>query len=184
MKKLIYLFIAFAIIFTSCGKKDEVKKDEPKKEEKKEEVKKDDAFKDLKYGTSTLSLESRQAKNSLYDSARNQVYDLGLYKSDYVAITIQYYKEKFMDKYPMWVKVDEKGDNEVELFINERYTVWVYARGGIDNSVKGYDKPELVKKLISLFDLEGISKLPTDNKIDNLEGKDFAKFLPKFETWP
>ena len=37
-KNLIYLFVAFAIIFTSCGKKEEVKKDEPK-DIKKEESK-------------------------------------------------------------------------------------------------------------------------------------------------
>jgi hypothetical protein len=47
-----------------------------------------------------------------------------------------------------------------------------------DDLQKGYDNIETMKKIASMYDMEGIEKLTGDK----ISGTELAKYFPKFET--
>lgn len=173
MKKIIVLLIAFAMVFASCGKKDEVKKEDKK------EVVKDDILKGLFYQKELSDqINTNQANNRLTtkDEKNNCAYELDIfYKGDWK----DYKQEEFkttaekIGKYPAII---DKSQYTIQIYVQALPGVLVCVTWKYD-LLKGYDNLETMKKIASMFDYEGLEKL----KGDNVSGVELAKYFPKFE---
>lgn len=173
---LIIWLLAFAVAFTSCGKKVEVKQ-EVKKDEKKEVVI-DDVFKGLKYSSEML-IDDWQVGNSLVNDTGGLCLGFFIYINEKDTTLYDVCKDKFKDKYPLNVDVEPNSKSNRAMVLLPNYlTVNVSGYGTTSGAIKEYDKPETLKKLLALFDFDGLSKLPKEN----IKGNDLVKFMPKFES--
>lgn len=184
MKKILFAVLMLSFFVSACGKKDEVKKESSTKEGK-TEVAKDDAFKDLKY-SGEMSITDWSVINSLDKTTGGSnfvgsAFMLAINIHDIDTSLYDVCKDKFKDKYPLHISVEPNSKSNMAMVLLPNYiTVDVNGTGGASGGLKEFDNPEMLKKLLSLFDFDGISKLPREN----LKGNDLVKFMPKFETMP
>jgi len=174
---LIVLLVVFAIAFSSCGKKDEAK--EEKKDGDKKEVVKDDILKGLVYDKGFVNQYGENlASLRLKSKAENKTaYFLNIYyKGDWK----EYKKEEFksssekIGKYPAII---DKSPTSVIVDVQVTPGVLISVQWR-DDLLKGYDNLETMKKIASMYEMEGIEKLTGDK----ISGTELAKYFPKFET--
>lgn len=184
MKHMLYLTIIALFVLYGCGKKNEGKKDEGKKDEKTEVVK-DDAFKDLKYG-GEMGIDDWKVNNSLdkFTGDNNFVgsaFMLAISINDKDTSLYEETKDKLKDKYPMKIYENPSTKEYSAWVLMPNYImVNINGLGTTSGGLKEYDNPEMMKKLLAMFDFDGLSKLPREN----LKGNDLVKFMPEFETIP
>jgi hypothetical protein len=176
MKKIVFLLFVICIVFSSCGKKEEVKKEDGKKE-----VATSNAFKDLRY-SDPFEQEGSEAHNTLVKTSGGVAFSLHITTRSRFAEYTAKFTEKFQGKYPMLIEVEnDQGTkiNRINLLFHEFIEVIVRGYSPTFEGLKEYNNVDSLKTLLAFFDLEGISKLDPNG---NYGAKDFTKFMPKFEV--
>ncbi|MCX6166214.1 MAG: hypothetical protein NTU73_15365 [Ignavibacteriae bacterium] len=164
MKKILMFLFLICFAFSSCGKKDEVKKEDGFISE----------LKDVQYGGTNQVTDNALMKYFVLKSDINTIV---------LSLVISYFKNdeskanEFIDasekigKYPVIISKFEKAAIVNVMLPNKIYITLM----STDKSTEKFQKADFLKKIIPLFDTEGLEKITGES----IKGAELEKYFPK-----
>jgi hypothetical protein len=164
MKKILLFFIVICIAFSSCGKKEDVKKEGSFINE----------LKDVQYGGTTNVSDNDLMKYFVLKSDIN---------TDVLALQVKYAKNDEAEaneftgindkvgKYPVKIY---KSDKTIIVKVMLPNKVYISLYTSVKSTEK-YQNEDFIKKIIPLFDTEGLEKITGES----IKGAELEKYFPK-----